>query len=87
MRSYYWQNPDSLTTSPSQKRKNSAYYVADDQDFWGTYLGIFVCIILFVFFVFVLWYPMSYYYYDKDVNDNGIHDARERYYVHRHGVW
>lgn len=92
MQSYYWQThtPDHIMNSlETSKPKRSMSVFAkneNDNDFWGAYIGIFICFIFFLFFLFVLWYPMSY-YYDNDWNNNGIHDARERSYVHRHGVW
>jgi len=102
MRSYVWashtpdhllapSNSDMLVT-PRKRRYyencNTNSYAADrDQDFWGAYLGFFICFVFVFFLIFVLWYPMSYYYNDNDLNNNGIHDARERYYVHRHGIW
>ncbi len=94
MKNYYLEShaPDHFFLQTSDDKQRRRQYTLNnnqvDQDVWGTYIGIFVCFILFLFFVFVLWYPMSYYYnYDNDWNNNGIHDARERYYVHRHGIW
>lgn len=57
-------------------------------DCWGAWLGFVVCLILFIFLMFALSYPASYYYYggnSMDRNVNGIPDHREwPYYVYHH---
>jgi len=64
-----------------QQRCSNQGNTSADYDCWGGVLGCVICVLLFLFLLFALSYPMSYHYRGwTDRNRNGIPDHRESYY-------
>jgi len=81
------QQQHSAHVASNVRRPSASSY---DYDCWGGALGCVICVMLFLFLLFALSYPLSYHYGWNDRNRNGIPDHREwpySYYYSPNGYY